>query len=427
MPFDTTKGAPQRIAVVGGGISGLASAWLLARHHRVTLFEAEPTLGGHARTLVAGRNGDQPVDTGFIVFNHVNYPHLTGLFRDLDVPIIKSDMSFGVSLENGRIEYALRTANSLFGQRRNIVSPGFYAMIRDVLRFNADAPALLQAHPQVTIAQLIGQMGLGARFRDHYLYPFCAAIWSTPERDIGAFPARALVRFMQNHGLMARGQHHQWWTVQGGSVAYVSRLKQALTDLNVDLRPGTPVQAISRQNDTVTLRAQGCEDEVFDHVILASHSDQALAMLSDADQAERTTLSAIRFQPNRAILHADPRVMPKRRRCWSAWVSHSPADASQVGVSYWMNRLQNIPEDDPLFVSLNPSQPIDERLIYDENVFHHPMFDQAALAAQDQIAARQGQRNTWFAGAWLRNGFHEDGFASAMRIARQLLPTKVTP
>ncbi|WP_321364051.1 FAD-dependent oxidoreductase [uncultured Celeribacter sp.] len=424
MPFDVTKGAPQRIAIIGGGISGLASAWLLGRDHHVTLFEAEPRLGGHARTVMAGRHGTQPVDTGFIVFNHVNYPHLTGLFRDLDVPITKSDMSFGVSLDNGRVEYALRSLGSLFGQRRHIVDPGFYRMIRDVLRFNAEAETALATMPEATIAELIAAMRLGTRFRDHYLFPFCAAIWSTPESDIGAFPAQALLRFMRNHGLMSHKGHYQWWTVEGGSISYVSRLTDALTRLNVTLRPGTPVKAVTRHEGGVTVQAYGAEAEPFDHVIFASHSDQALAMLSDADAQERADLSAIRFQPNRAVLHADTRVMPRRRSCWSSWVSHNQTGQS-VGVTYWMNRLQNIPEDDPMFVSLNPGQEIDDRLIYDEKLFDHPLFDAGAVAAQRRIAARQGHRNTWFTGAWLRNGFHEDGFATAQRVARQLLPAQV--
>lgn len=418
MAFDLTQGAPQRIAIVGGGISGLSAAWLLARDHSVTLFEAEPRLGGHARTVTAGRRGDQPVDTGFIVFNYTNYPHLTGLFRDLDVPVIRSDMSFGVTLDGGRIEYALRSADTLFAQRRNLFDPRFYGMIRDILRFNARAEAAVAAAPDLTIGELVGRMGLGTAFREAYLYPFCGAIWSTPDQGIAAFPAQALVRFMRNHGLMSKGQHHQWWTVEGGSVAYVSRLAAALARAGVTLRPGTPVEAIQRSEAGVQIRAAGAEPEAFDHVILASHPDQSLRMLADADPAERAALSAIRFQPNRTVLHADPRVMPQRRKCWSSWVSRGDTGTGAVDVSYWMNRLQSIPEDDPLFVSLNPSQPIDERLIYDEVSFSHPVFDLAALAAQRQIAAMQGTRNTWFAGAWLRNGFHEDGFASAWRVAR---------
>jgi len=425
MAFDLTKGAQLRIAIIGGGISGLAAAWLLARDHRVTLFEAEPRLGGHARTVTAGRHGDQPVDTGFIVFNYTNYPHLTGLFRDLDVPVIRSDMSFGVSLDGGRLEYALRSANSLFGQRRNLIDPGFYGMIGDILRFNAGAEAAVAAAPDLTIGELLGQMRLSARFRDGYLFPFCGAIWSTPDQGIAAFPAVALVRFMRNHGLMSKGQHHQWWTVEGGSVSYVSRLATALSRAGVELRTGAPVRAVARKDRGVQIRAEGGTDETFDHVILATHPDQALRLLADADAEERAALSAIRFQPNRTVLHADPRVMPHRRRCWSSWVSRGDTGTGAVDVSYWMNRLQSIPEEDLLFVSLNPTQPIDDRLIYDEVTFHHPVFDTAAHSAQTRIAASQGRRNTWFAGAWLRNGFHEDGFASAWRVARRLPRARV--
>lgn len=424
MPFDLTRGAPQRIAIIGGGISGLAAAWALHRHHRVTLYEAGPRLGGHARTVLAGRRGDQPVDTGFIVFNYANYPHLTGLFRDLDVPVEKSDMSFGVSLAGGRLEYALRSGDALFGQRRNLLSPGFHGMIRDILRFNARAEAAAAREPGLTIAELVARLGLGARFRDHYLFPICGAIWSTPASGIGAFPAEALLRFLSNHALMsARGQH-QWWTVSGGSRSYVDRLEAALRQGGVTLRTGAPVTAVTRGEGAVTVRAGG-GPEVHDQVILACHADQALALLTDPGTEERAALGAVRFQSNRMVLHSDPAVMPRRRRCWSAWVYRADTEGRAIGVSYWMNRLQNIPADDPLFVSLNPDIPIREEAIQDETVFRHPVFDAAALAAQGRIAAMQGARRSWFAGAWLRNGFHEDGFASALRVARQLLPEKV--
>jgi predicted NAD/FAD-binding protein len=425
MPFDLSKGAPQRIAVVGGGISGLASAWLLSRHHRVTLFEAAPRLGGHARTVLAGRHGDQPVDTGFIVFNHVNYPHLTAMFRDLDVPIRPSDMSFGVSLDGGRVEYALRDLGSLFGQRRRLADPGFYLMIRDILRFNAGAETMVGDHPGLTIAGLVDRMRLGRRFRDHYLFPFCGAIWSTPDEEIGDFPAEALVRFMRNHGLLSREGQHAWWTVAGGSVAYVDRLADALRRADVILRTGAPVASVARNADgTVSVRAAGGLAETFDHVVLATHADRTLAMLTDADPGEHSALSAVRFQDNRAVLHRDPSVMPRRRRCWSSWVSRGDSGGA-VGVTYWMNRLQGIPDSDPLFVTLNPVDRIDPASVYDETTFRHPVFNHAALRAQARLAGMQGRRGTWFAGAWLRNGFHEDGFASAQRIARRLLPATV--
>lgn len=428
MPFDLTRGAPQRIAIVGGGISGLASAWLLSGHHHVTLFEAEPRLGGHARTVLAGKRADQPVDTGFIVFNYANYPHLTGLFRDLDVPVQKSDMSFGVSLKGGKLEYALRSGDSLFGQRRNMLNPGFYGMIRDILRFNARAEAAAEAAPGLTIDALLSRLGLGWRFREHYLFPLCGAIWSTPAQGIGGFPAQPLIRFMRNHALITNGGQHQWWTVAGGSRAYVERLALALEGRGVVLRPGAPVQSVRRTENAVTLRVYGAQPEAFDQVIFACHADQALAMMTDPDPAERAALGAVRFQDNRAVLHSDPALMPRRRTCWSAWVYRTEADTAPdqaVGVTYWMNKLQGIPMTDPLFVSLNPHRKIDERLIEDEVTFRHPVFDHAALAAQAQISALQGQRRSWYAGAWLRNGFHEDGFASAVRIARRLLPEQV--
>lgn len=426
MTFDMTRPSRQNIAIVGGGIAGLASAWALSRDHRVTLFEAQRRLGGHARTVVAGRNRDKPVDTGFIVFNYATYPHLTAMFRDLDVPVQKSDMSFGVSLDGGRLEYALRTGNSLFGQRRNLLDPGFYAMIRDILRFNDRAEAASAAAPDLTIAELLQQLGLGRRFRDDYLFPLCGAIWSTPASGIGAFPAATLIAFLRNHALMSRAEHHQWWTVRGGSVEYVSRLTAELTRRGVDLRPGTAVRAVSRQDDGVTIWSESGEVDSFDQVVMACHADQALALLSDPSDQERANLGAVRFQANRAVLHADPGVMPRRRRCWSSWVYRSQpgGDADQpVGVSYWMNRLQSIPQDDPLFVTLNPQGELNAT--QDETEFRHPVFDAAAIRAQGRIARMQGQRRSWFAGAWLRHGFHEDGFASAMRIARQLIPERV--
>ncbi len=427
MPFDLTRGAPKRIAIVGGGISGLASAWLLSGSHQVTLFEAEKRIGGHARTVMAGRNGDLAVDTGFIVFNHVNYPHLTSLFRDLEVPIAKSDMGFGVSLDGGRVEYGLRTLNTIYAQRRNLLSPRFHGMIRDILKFHAEAEACVENAPDMTISGMVEALGLGAAFRDDYLYPFCCAIWSTPMEDIDRFPAQALVRFMGNHALLSSRDQHQWWTVDGGSVAYVERLVAALRQRGVTLRAGSPVQAVTRDEAGVTVRSLGGEAEDFDHVIMATHSDQTIGMLADADEAERSALSAIRFQPNRIVLHRDPTVMPKRQSCWSSWICQSDAGSGRKGmkISYWMNQLQNLPKDDPLFVTLNPDREFDERMVYDENWFDHPLFDHAALAAQKKIQEIQGNRNTWFAGAWLRNGFHEDGFASAVRIARRLLPAEV--
>lgn len=421
MPFDQTRPPRPRIAVIGGGISGLSAAWELSGTADVTLFEAERRLGGHARTVFAGRNGDQPVDTGFIVFNYANYPHLARLFADLDVPVKPSDMSFGVTVDGGRLEYALRSARALFAQRRNAADPRFWGMLRDIAHFNARAEAAALSD-DMTIAELADELRLGAWFRRYYLLPICGAIWSTPGDEVGAFPARTLVRFFRNHALMsARGQH-RWWTVDGGSVEYVERLSRALAARGVRLRPGTPVATVRRRAGQVHVKAQGAAEAVFDQVILASHPDQALRMIQDASGEERRALSAIRYQDNHAVLHADARQMPRRRACWSSWVHQAETGAAGrgAGVTYWMNRLQGIDEADPLFVTLNPARPVAEELIYDQTVFSHPVFDRAALAAQVQVAELQGRRNTWFAGAWLRHGFHEDGIASAMRVTRAL-------
>ncbi|MDE4173393.1 FAD-dependent oxidoreductase [Phaeobacter sp. PT47_59] len=421
MSFDAPPVPRQRVAIVGGGISGLAAAYRLSPGHDVTLFEAAPRLGGHARTVLAGRRGDQPVDTGFIVFNFVNYPHLTAMFRDLDVPIVKSDMTFGASIDGGAVEYGLKNLRSLFGQPLNAARPAFYAMVRDILRFNAHAVEAAQSD-DVTIGQLMQELRLGDWFQRYYLMPICGAIWSTPMEEIHGFPARTLVQFFRNHALLSATGQHQWWTVKGGSIEYLRRLEAHLLAKGCTLRPGTPVQSVERRPDGVTLRLPTGEAQDFDQVIMACHSDDALRLLADPTAREASLLGNMRYQDNEVILHRDEAQMPKRRACWSSWVYKAEARDTRpaIGVTYWMNRLQNIPEDDPLFISLNPVQPVRDDTIYDVNTFRHPIFDRAALSAQKQIEEIQGQNNTWFAGAYLRHGFHEDGFASAVRVARAI-------
>jgi uncharacterized protein len=417
MPFETGKAAPRRIAVIGAGISGLGAAHMLADDHRIVLFEAEGRLGGHARTVMAGRRGDQPVDTGFIVFNYVNYPHLARLFADLGVPVAKSNMSFSASIGGGRLEYALNDLNSIFGQRKNILDPRYWAMLRDILRFNAQAVEAA-AEPGLTIGGLIAKLGLGTWFRDYYLLPFSGAIWSTPKEGILDFPAWAMVRFFENHALLGYEGQHQWYTVQGGSVEYVRRLGEALFRRGVDIRLAAPVDAVRRTPVGVEVKARGGEWEAFDEVVFATHSDQTLGMLSDATGVERTALSAIRYQPNEAVLHADPAMMPKRRKCWASWNYTEAADktSGKIDLTYWMNSLQPIPKEDALFVTLNSTRAIREELIHDTATFHHPVYDLAALAAQGTVRAINGQNATWFCGAWMKNGFHEDGLASAVDV-----------
>jgi predicted NAD/FAD-binding protein len=418
MPFDA-RPVPQRIAIVGGGISGLAAALALMDHARVTVYEAEGRLGGHARTVIAGRRGDRPVDTGFIVFNHATYPHLDRLFRELDVPLQRSDMSFGASIEDGRIEYALRDARALFAQPLNALSPAFLGMLRDIVRFNRRAEATV-AEGQ-TVGDLVAALGLGDGFRRYYLQPFCGAIWSTPDAEVETFPATLIVRFFRNHGLLGLTGQHQWWTVRGGSRTYVDRLARRLEAGGVSIRTAAPVRSIRRDVSGVDIAVDGTATERFDQVVLACHSDQALRLLARPSETERQLLGAIRYRVNRSVLHADPGQMPRRRACWASWVYRSGDKAGGgIGVTYWMNRLQNLPDDDPLFVTLNPTAPISADRIYDETEFRHPVFDLGALRAQEGIAAIQGENRTWYAGAWLRNGFHEDGIASAMRVVRAM-------
>ncbi|MCX7643882.1 MAG: FAD-dependent oxidoreductase [Rhodobacteraceae bacterium] len=421
MPFETAAAATRRIAVIGAGISGMGAAHALAASHRVTLFEAEPRLGGHARTVFAGRRGDQPVDTGFIVFNRVNYPHLVELFDRLGVPVTESNMSFGASIDGGRLEYGLASIGTIFAQRRNLANPRFLGMVRDILRFNARAASTTRDRTE-TIAGLIDRLRLGAWFRDYYLLPLSGAIWSTPTRKILDFPAEAMVRFLENHALLNYSRKHQWYTVIGGSVAYVSRLEAALRNQGAEIRLSAPVAAVRRLAAGVEVRARGGAWEQFDEVVFACHTDQALAALADASDAERRLLGAIRYQPNHAVLHADASLMPRRRQVWSSWNYAEPAGrpGDRIDLTYWMNSLQPIPQDDPLFVTLNATRPIREELIYDEVTFAHPLYDVPALMAQEAIRALNGSRNTWFCGAWMRNGFHEDGLASGLEVARAI-------
>lgn len=420
MPFETRGSAAPRVAVVGGGISGMGAAYELARDHHVVLFEAAPRLGGHARTVIAGKRGDQPVDTGFIVFNRVNYPNLVRLFEALDVPVAESDMSFGVSVMGGRVEYALHSIDAIFAQRRNLLRPMFGAMIRDILKFNREAEGALTAG--ATIRELCDALRVGEWFRHYYLTPLSGAIWSTPKQQIMDFPAEAMVRFFRNHGLLGYHDQHQWYTVKGGSVEYVRRLETALETRGVDVRLGAETRSVRRTAFGVEVRCAGGEWEPFDQVVFATHSDDTLRLLSDANGVERSALSSVHYQPNRAVLHADPQVMPKRKKVWASWahVDSGRAEDGPIELSYWMNSLQPIPKDDPMFVTLNSEAPIREELIYDEAEFRHPVYDTAALAAQETVRAINGANRTWFCGAWMRNGFHEDGLTSGLEVAEAM-------
>ncbi len=418
MPFEARYAAPRRIAVIGAGISGMGAAFQLSEDHHVTVFEAENRLGGHARTKIAGKRGDQPVDTGFIVFNYANYPHLTGLFDRLNVPVAKSDMSFGASVNKGRLEYGLRDIQAVFAQRSNLLRPKYWGMIRDVARFNATALDTARDRSQ-SLGDFLTELKTGDWFRDYYLLPLSGAIWSSPTEKILDFPAHALIQFFENHALLSHTGQHQWYTVDGGSEQYVTRLGAAMRQQGVDIRLGTAVEGVRRFDGGVEIRVQGGEWEMFDDVVLATHSDVSLRLLSDATPQEQAALGAVKYQPNKVVLHADASVMPKRKKVWSSW-NYAEAESREmntIDLTYWMNCLQPIPKDDPMFVTLNSTRPINPDLIYDETTLRHPVFDLGALEAQRLIAENNGTQRTWFCGAWMKNGFHEDGLSSGLDVA----------
>ncbi len=422
MPFEAQGGMPRKIAVIGGGISGMGAAYRLSQHHRVTLFEAEPRLGGHARTLIAGKRGDQPVDTGFLVFNYANYPLLTQLFDELSVPVTKSNMSFGASIAGGRIEYGLASLDALFAQRRNALNPRYLKMVRDLLHFNKNGLRLARENPSLTIGEFLTLLGTSDYFRDFYLLPFSGAIWSTPTAKIMDFPAYAMMQFFDNHALLNATGQHQWYTVDGGSIEYVRRLEAALTARAVDIR-FAPVQSVLREDGTVQIKTHGAEWQHFDEVIFATHSDDSLAMLGDPSGQERAALGAVKYQPNDVVLHCDESVMPNSRKVWSSW-NYTEVEGplvDQIDLTYWINSLQPIPMDDPHFVTLNSRRTIREECIYDTTVLHHPVYDLGALQAQEEVKAFNGALNTWYCGAWMKNGFHEDGLWSGFEVADAIL------
>lgn len=421
MPFEHSQAAPRKIAVIGAGISGMGAARALAKDHRVVLFEAESRLGGHARTRMAGSRGDAAVDTGFIVFNYANYPHLTQLFDELDVPVVKSNMSFGTSFNGGQLEYALTSLNALFAQRSNIASPQFLRMVRDILKFNKHGLAAAQ-EDGLTVGGLMEKLKLSQFFADHYLLPFSGAIWSTPKEKIMDFPAHALLNFFDNHALLGATGQHQWYTVEGGSQAYVSRLGADISKRGVHVRLGAPIDSVKRTPFGVKVKTHGADWEDFDEVIFATHSDDTLRLLGDPTQAEKDVLGAIRYQPNSVVLHSDTSIMPKRRAVWASWIYTEDAAkrSDQIDLTYWMNSLQPWLKDDNYMVTLNTTRQINEKLIWDEVNLRHPVYDTAALAAQAKAVAMNGSNRTWFCGAWMKNGFHEDGLSSAMDVVASL-------
>ncbi len=416
--------AALNIAVIGSGISGLSCAWQLNKNHHVTLFEKDDYFGGHSNTIQINQGMQQlSVDTGFMVFNPASYPNLVALFEHLKVAVVKTDMSFSVSLDQGRVEYSGTNLNGLFAQRSNLLRPGFWTMLRDILRFYRESSQLFDGlDDSVTLGQMLEQQGFGSRFRDDHLVPMGSAIWSTPAQKMLDYPAKTFLRFCQNHGLLQLKDRPQWHTVNGGSRVYVDKL---LAQLGDGARANSAVRMIRRQSidgrtQVMVTDWQGREHS-FDHVVMACHADQSLQMLRDADEQESTLLSQFEFERNRVLLHSDPRLMPQRKRVWASWnYLRQHADSPSLSVSYWMNRLQHLPDSLPLFVTLNPFQEPEDNKVHAAFLYDHPLFDLQALAAQKKLWSLQGNRNTWFCGAWFGYGFHEDGLQSGLAVAEAL-------
>ena len=409
------------IAVVGSGISGLSAAWLLAKRHRVVLYEADGRFGGHANTVdVSGPDGTHPVDTGFIVYNTRNYPNLIGLFDALGVETEPTEMSFALSLDGGRYEYAGAGLNGFFGQRRNLARPSHWQLLRDIARFFRTAEERVAAYPlSVTLGEFLEQEGFSTPFVRNHIVPMGAAIWSTTMTEMLAFPAQSFVRFYANHGMLQFRDRPAWRTVSGGSRNYVQKL---LGDAPIERLAGTPAARIERKPDGVTVIDASGAARAFDHVVVAAHADQALALLDQPSPLEAKLLSCFSYQTNRAVLHRDRSWMPKRRRLWSSWnyLKSATGDDTDLCVTYWMNRLQNLSAADDYFVTLNPTSPIDPDLTERVIDYDHPVFNAEAMAAQAALPELQGAHRTWFCGSYFGYGFHEDGAASGIAVAERL-------
>jgi predicted NAD/FAD-binding protein len=409
-----------RIAVVGSGISGLATTWLLRDRHEVTLFEKEDWVGGHTHTVDVEYEGDrQAVDTGFIIYNETTYPLFSELLRRLDVATQPTDMSFSVACDRSGLEWASRNVRTVLAQPLNLLRPSFRGMIRDILRFNREAPELLAMEGEkVSLADYLEGSRYSSAFRDHYLVPLGAAIWSADPKGFLDFPAATFVRFFQNHGLLQRRSPVRWRVVKGGSRSYVEALAAQL--------PGrvfqrTPVARIRRHAQGVEVETLSGGRFAFDRVVLATHSDQALGLLAEPSEAERRILGAIRYQPNEVVLHTDASLLPRRRRARASWNVRIPdRDQGSVAISYDMNRLQGLSSPHTYLVTLNASERIDPKRVLGRWTCDHPVFDGPAMAAQRLRDAIDGHHHTHFCGAYWGYGFHEDGMRSAVQVARSL-------
>jgi len=411
------------IAVVGGGVAGLSVAWLLRKKYDIVLFECNEYLGGHAHTIeVASPSGPLGVDTGFVVYNDRNYPLLTNLFDWLEVKSQTTDMSFAASVDNGSIEYAGSSLNTLFGRRRNIASLRFWSMVKDIVRFNREGKRYLanRLDSNLTTGDFLNRQQYGNAFRNHYLLPMAAAIWSCPVTAMMEFPAKSLLQFFNNHGLLDLSQRPQWKTVAGGSREYVKCLKR---DLGTCARVNQSVASVRRDDAAVRIRVHGGKDECFDEVVFATHADTTLKLLENPTKLEYSLLHCFRYQTNQTLLHTDTSLMPVARRVWSSWNYLAETHRQQthsVSVTYWMNNLQRLDTEQQYFVSLNPLKEPKTQSVIAELSYDHPIFDTAAVEAQARFESIQGVDRFWFTGSYLGYGFHEDALRSSVRVAHQL-------
>ncbi len=407
------------IAIIGAGISGLTAAWELHRDHALTIFEANDYIGGHTHTVEVEVQGQRyAVDTGFIVFNDWTYPNFIALLEQLGVTAQPTLMSFSVRCERTGLEYNGENLNTLFAQRRNLFRPSFHRMIRDILRFNRAAPALLNESRDLSLEDYLREGRYSQEFIDHYILPMAAAIWSAESAVMGQMPMRFFVRFFKNHGLLSVTDRPQWRVIQGGSHRYVERLIAPFRDR---IRLNCPVEWIRRQPNPVEIKPWGGPVERFDHVIIATHSDQALRLLADPTPQEREILGALPYQENDVVLHTDTRLLPRQRRAWAAWNSHLPAQPRErVAVTYNMNILQGLSAPETFCVTLNQNEAIDPARILYRTTYHHPVFTANGVRAQARRAQISGVNRTGYCGAYWSYGFHEDGVNSGLAAAREL-------
>lgn len=407
-----------KIAIIGSGISGLGAAYLLNPIHDITVYEKNDYIGGHSRTIdIPVHDNSVPVDTGFIVYNDRNYPLLNALFHEIGVEGYKTDMSFGVSINKGFLEY---TSNNIFGNLTNVLRPKFIAMVADILKFNREAKKFIDADPTITLGDCLDKLKLGSWFENYYILAMGAAIWSCSIETIRSFPARTFIKFFDNHGLLSINDRPIWYTVKGGSRVYVEKLTQSFKD---KIRLSHAVTKVMRNELGVVVTDSQGGKEKYDHVIFASHADQSMAIIGDIDRKEAQILSNFTYQKNTIIVHSDQSFMPKKKKNWSSWVylSEKLNDEKEiVSLSYWMNSLQDLGCDKDIFVTLNPEKMPKAELVYDQHSFEHPVFDIKAVSNQATLNDIQGYNNCWYAGAFTRYGFHEDGLMSGVTVAQKL-------